>query len=140
MTNTLQTMQQSLQQKRKSKKGFTLMEMLIVVAIIAILVAIAIPVFSAQMENSKEQVDAANLRSATSMAVVDYLTNDSLPTPDSDGNITYVAIYDLKDAKTMAVSTSATAGYYDAQSKTNSGKHIEIKVTTGGKIASAKWN
>ena len=33
--------------KLQSKKGFTLMEMLIVVAIIAVLVAIAIPVFNA---------------------------------------------------------------------------------------------
>ena len=32
--------------KLQSKKGFTLMEMLIVVAIIAVLVAIAIPVFN----------------------------------------------------------------------------------------------
>ena len=31
--------------KLQNKKGFTLMEMLIVVAIIAVLVAIAIPVF-----------------------------------------------------------------------------------------------
>ena len=31
---------------KKNKKGFTLMEMLIVVAIIAVLVAIAIPVLS----------------------------------------------------------------------------------------------
>ena len=33
--------------KLQNKKGFTLMEMLIVVAIIAVLVAIAIPVFNA---------------------------------------------------------------------------------------------
>ena len=32
--------------RRVNKKGFTLMEMLIVVAIIAILIAVAIPVFS----------------------------------------------------------------------------------------------
>lgn len=32
--------------KLQNKKGFTLMEMLIVVAIIAVLVAIAIPVFN----------------------------------------------------------------------------------------------
>lgn len=45
------------------KKGFTLAELLIVVAIIAILVAIGIPVFNSQLEKSKEATDAANIRS-----------------------------------------------------------------------------
>ena len=36
---------------KTNKKGFTLAELLIVVAIIAVLVAIAIPVFTAQLEN-----------------------------------------------------------------------------------------
>lgn len=40
------------------------MEMLIVVAIIAVLVAIAIPVFANQLEKSREAVDMANLRAA----------------------------------------------------------------------------
>ena len=47
----------------KNKKGFTLAELLIVVAIIAVLVAISIPIFSSQIEKSKEATDAANIRS-----------------------------------------------------------------------------
>ena len=50
--------------KKRGAKGFTLMEMLIVVAIIAVLIAIAIPIFTSQLENSREATDAANIRSA----------------------------------------------------------------------------
>ena len=39
---------------KENKKGFTLAELLIVVAIIAVLVAISIPIFTAQLEKSKE--------------------------------------------------------------------------------------
>ena len=49
---------------KNMKKGFTLAELLIVVAIIAVLVAIAIPVFSSQLEKAREGVDLANVRSA----------------------------------------------------------------------------
>ena len=49
-------------QKLKNKKGFTLMEMLIVVAIIAVLVAIAIPTFSGALKKSKQAADVANIR------------------------------------------------------------------------------
>lgn len=50
--------------KKLNKKGFTLAELLIVVAIIAVLVAISIPIFTNQLEKSREAVDAANIRSA----------------------------------------------------------------------------
>ncbi len=50
--------------KKLNKKGFTLAELLIVVAIIAVLVAISIPVFSSQLEKSREAVDLANIRAA----------------------------------------------------------------------------
>lgn len=49
---------------KNNKKGFTLAELLIVIAIIAVLIAIAIPVFSGQLENARLQADHANLRSA----------------------------------------------------------------------------
>ena len=47
-----------------SSKGFTLAELLIVVAIIAVLVAVAIPVFGSQLEKSREAADLANVRAA----------------------------------------------------------------------------
>ena len=59
----------------QEKKGFTLAELLIVVAIIAVLVAMAIPVFSAQLEKSREATDIANVRSAYATLVADYLTS-----------------------------------------------------------------
>ena len=48
----------------KNKKGFTLPELLIVVAIIAVLVGISIPIFTSQLEKSREAADAANIRDA----------------------------------------------------------------------------
>ena len=42
---------------RRFKKGFTLSELLIVVAIIAVLVAISIPIFNSQLEKSRRAVD-----------------------------------------------------------------------------------
>lgn len=47
-----------------NRKGFTLAELLIVVAIIAVLVAVAIPVFGSQLEKSREAADLANVRAA----------------------------------------------------------------------------
>ncbi len=60
---------------KKNNKGFTLAELLIVVAIIAVLTAIAIPVFSSQLEKSKEATDQANVRSAYAQVVTEYLTD-----------------------------------------------------------------
>jgi len=61
---------------KKNNRGFTLAELLIVVAIIAVLVAIAIPVFSTQLEKSRESTDLANIRSAYAEAITEYLTTN----------------------------------------------------------------
>ncbi len=66
--------------KKMNKKGFTLAELLIVVAIIAVLVAIAIPVFTAQLEKSREATDVANIRSAYAGLVSEYLLNPASKT------------------------------------------------------------
>ena len=64
--------------KKTNKKGFTLAELLVVVAIIAVLVAIAIPIFTAQLEKAREATDAANLRAAYAEVVTAGLTEDSV--------------------------------------------------------------
>lgn len=62
---------------KKNRKGFTLAELLIVVAIIAVLVAIAIPVFTNQLEKSREATDVANVRSAYAEVMTQYLEDGS---------------------------------------------------------------
>ncbi len=47
---------------KNKRNGFTLAELLIVVAIIGVLVAVSIPVFSNQLEKSREATDLANVR------------------------------------------------------------------------------
>ena len=60
---------------KNSKRGFTLAELLIVVAIIAVLVAVAIPVFTAQLNKAKYATDLANIRSLLAIGTADYLAN-----------------------------------------------------------------
>ena len=63
-------------QKLKNKKGFTLMEMLIVVAIIAVLVAIAIPTFTSSLNKAKGATDAANIRAGYASMMLQVLEGD----------------------------------------------------------------
>ena len=62
--------------KKRNQKGFTIMEMLIVVAIIAILVAIAIPTFNSALTKSKEAADVANIRAAYAEMMMDYMMDN----------------------------------------------------------------
>lgn len=67
--------------KKRNQKGFTIMEMLIVVAIIAILVAIAIPTFNSALTKSKEAADVANIRAAYAEVMLDYMMGDAAAAP-----------------------------------------------------------
>lgn len=58
---------------KKQNKGFTIMEMLIVVAVIAVLAAIAIPVFSSSLHKSKVAADIANVRAYYAELQTEYL-------------------------------------------------------------------
>lgn len=59
--------------RRKSNKGFTLAELLIVVAIIAVLVAISIPIFNNQLKRARFATNQANARAAYAAFAVQYM-------------------------------------------------------------------
>lgn len=68
---------------KDTKKGFTLPELLIVVAIIAVLVAIAIPVFTKQLQRAKQATDLASIRNAYAAASAEMLTSDETSTAET---------------------------------------------------------
>ena len=103
--------------KLQHKKGFTLMEMLIVVAIIAVLVAIAIPVFNGALTKSKEAADVANVRATYAEWQTAMLTENTkapadkdafLAGPDAKGTLTlnYLNKLDVKADGTITYSAT----------------------------------
>ena len=124
---------------RSSKKGFTLAELLIVVAIIGVLVGISVPIFTAQLEKSKKATNEANARSAKAAAVSDYLGNGYTGEKVYEYNVASGTI-----AEKAGAATADTAGS-DKVAET-----IKVTVTTDAttgdatvtidKDASCLWN
>ncbi len=63
---------------KKNNKGFTLAELLIVVAIIAVIVAISIPILQSKLERARESTDIANMRNARSLASHTMVDDDMI--------------------------------------------------------------
>ena len=123
---------------KKNKKGFTLAELLIVVAIIAVLVAIAIPVFTSQLEKSRESTDAANARSAYAEMMASAITDEplstttngsySIATEGTAGARTYTATIPCKQMQDGWQNTSiGNIGGLTPPTGVGAGKSIVIK-------------
>lgn len=73
--------------RKNEVKGFTLAELLIVVAIIAVLVAISIPIFTSQLHKARVATDWANLRAYYAEIQADFIStgeyNDKVPYEDN---------------------------------------------------------
>ena len=74
--------------EKQSESGFTLAELLIVVAIIGVLVAISIPIFTSQLERSREATDAANIRAQYAQVMTEAIATGQ----NVNGKMLYGAI------------------------------------------------
>ena len=63
---------------KKNRKGFTLAELLIVVAIIGVLVAISIPIFNNQLKKARFATNVANARAAKAAVFATYYDDNEL--------------------------------------------------------------
>lgn len=96
---------------KKNKKGFTLAELLVVVAIIGILVAVSIPVFTSQLKKARLATNQANARAAKAEAIAAVLDNETVVglTPTDADNWTFN--YDVSTGKgTTSTGTTVVAG------------------------------
>jgi prepilin-type N-terminal cleavage/methylation domain-containing protein len=112
----------------RNKKGFTLVELMVVVAILGILVAVAVPIFSTATQNAQKNTIAANLRTIDSAIMQYSAQTGATATSVTKANVenTYIewpvgpegTTYDIVDGNPEATITSATGcGSFDKDDK-----------------------
>ncbi len=119
--------------------------MLIVVAIIAILIAIAIPFVNKALERAREATDAANERAAIGAAMVEVLGENKLGGSEiTASDATKTAYYKVENSKGILDSTNKGAGYgkgstYGDVSANNVGKVIKVTYTVSSGDFTTSW-
>lgn len=78
--------------KNTKKRGFTIVELVIVIAVIAILASVLIPTFSNVVKKAKESADLQNARNAWLEYVANQVTSsgDGVPADLDAGKITKI--------------------------------------------------
>ena len=116
----MQNMLANLRARREDdERGFTLIELMVVVLIIAILIAIAIPTFLGAKSRAQDKAAESSLRNALTNAKGIYTDQDSYGTTASltaglttaEPSLTFLASpSDSTGAKKVSVSTNGTTG------------------------------
>lgn len=83
-----------LREKFRKNSGFTLIEMLIVVAIIAILIMVSIPLVTGALEKTRDATDQANERAAKAEATMLLMEVIEEPTGATTSGDTITCAYD----------------------------------------------
>ena len=120
-------MKDMIKRVREEKGGFTLAELLIVVAIVLVLVAIAIPVFTGSMDSANAAVVNADIRVAKSEAATKYQADGK--TGAADYYVTVSADGNVSVAGAAPADAPVPGSFDDAKSAVSQHKSITIQVT-----------
>lgn len=129
-------MMNNLKAKLKKEGGFTLVEMLIVVAIIAILIAISIPMVSKALEKARHAVDQANIRDAIALGNIELLTENLSDAKEYK----YVVDSASHQGKLVAVTESDEAVKCSCKCASHSNDGLTVKVDPDTFAVVASWS
>jgi len=115
--------------KTKTEKGFTLIELMIVVAIIGILAAIAIPQFASYRVKAFNSAAKADLH--TAQTVFEVFFNDNDQYPDTLAPATGALTFAATSATSVSFNTSKTV-YFGSKAGTNNQTYAAATKHTSG--------
>ena len=107
--------------KNMNKKGFTIVELVIVIAVIAILAAVLIPTFAGIVANANESAALQEVNAAYKTYMADALLDDDANTPAKKIKLTY------KDEYKVVIVDGVAEVVDDFPTGTD---YVEMEVTT----------
>jgi len=123
--------------KKIFKRGFTLIELMIVIAIIAILASILVPNFSKSKDKAKLETCKSNIRSIVTAFTLYHNDNDSTFPPAGDITASHALVTGgyLKSVPVCPCNSTTSASYYTGFSNTYPGDYY-----AACRNYSAKWH
>lgn len=139
-------LKQKLSKKLKKTGGFTLIEMLIVVAIIAILVAVSIPMVNSSLDKARTATDEANERAAKAAALATYMLSDDTAIIEGTGDTaTATYYYDAETGNVQQGDVTDITGYNQTKQQGEAGAIakgkgcVKVKITVSNGNAVTSW-